>query len=231
MHMYKGRRGMYGRRTAAREIPEKTLELNVTAEILQAVRQRFPSAFAFGPSLREEAYLGYDVAVRVWVFQFKAPLADHPPDTFTLNAKQQEALLHSAMPGQVPSRAYYALPPFRRFAELNRYAPNLLPTVHFLDVRDVGQLADPPERHRVLVDQGRVVIHRSPYTELKLLRWGDLENALDMEAALKRDKSQWHRDLTKEHRIVLAQAARKLRGLRLTRGLRFVSLSEKEGAQ
>jgi len=66
--MRRGGRGRYWRRRASREVPEKTLELNVTAELLHAIRQRFPGAFAFGPSLREEAGLGYDVAIGVWVF-------------------------------------------------------------------------------------------------------------------------------------------------------------------
>lgn len=58
---------------------EKTLELNITYEILEICRNYDKHAFAFGTTLVQESYLGYDSGIlgrlpRFWrasVFQYK----------------------------------------------------------------------------------------------------------------------------------------------------------------
>lgn len=128
-------------------VSEKTLELNVGAEILSLLRRWFhPKAWLRGLTQAEERVEGADFfavlppRTGILAFQFKAPLRargrqDIPPYDFRLNRDQHAVLFPLAR--SHPRSVLYALPFFRGVSKLEAAAPTLLSETWFLRTWDV----------------------------------------------------------------------------------------------
>ena len=102
--------------TRKREVSEKSLELNVCSEMLQALRGHagYRKALWIGLTQREERQQGLDVRVRntaglALMLQFKSPWATYYGDVlykFSINKRQHEALEQLGSPKAV----FYAFP-------------------------------------------------------------------------------------------------------------------------
>ena len=125
------------------KVSEKSLELNVGAELLGVLRWRWRmrKAYLHGLTQREERQVGVDFFVElpsstlIFAFQFKAPKGqwgDRTPYRFTIQRHQHDKLsqLASGWPGSV----YYVLPFYVLPAKLWRDVPCLLRDTWFLPV-------------------------------------------------------------------------------------------------
>jgi hypothetical protein len=133
-------------------VNEKTLEANVGAELLTAMRclPGMSRCYLRGLTQTEERRDGADFflnrpnGTRVFVLQYKAVtgsrrLPDTPPYTFTLTYHQHEALLDLA--GRHPGSVHYVLPFYRYYDKLVREIGALLKDTWCLDAGRVPMSA------------------------------------------------------------------------------------------
>jgi hypothetical protein len=123
-------------------ISEKSLELNVGAELLQVIRDEwgYPKAYLRGLTQREERQEGVDFSVqldpetRLLAFQFKAPRGplEGPPYRYTLRKVQHSALYDLAQLAR--GSVFYVFPYFVTLAKLQAVVPNLSQDTWLLDV-------------------------------------------------------------------------------------------------
>ena len=150
--------------TARRFVHEKTLELNLTAEILSRVRQRksFANAYVIGMTQERESRNGVDSAIMgirrlVGAIQFKAPHRPQFPRDyrFTLERNQLQHLqrLERSFPGLV---SYY-LPRIATQDELRLGSPTYLTVTNTLPVAGL-----PPGAHRVVCSVGSALVFSEP---------------------------------------------------------------------
>src|ERR1051325_7771353 len=115
-------------------VSEKTLELNISAEILQVVRSRpaWASAFWLGMKQFQEAQTGLDEMMRGLppgrhlALQFKAPWPSKPdtqPYRYSINETQNNRLLDLA--ARWPNGVYYVFPNYNTFTRVQRDSPTL----------------------------------------------------------------------------------------------------------
>ena len=124
------------------KVSEKSLELNISAELLALLRGpwRMPKAYLRGLTQREESQEGVDVfaqlsrSTRIFAFQFKAPRGrrEGEPYRFTIQRRQHENL--SRLVGHSIGDVFYVLPYYVRPAKLQCDVPNLLSDTWFLPV-------------------------------------------------------------------------------------------------
>jgi hypothetical protein len=124
------------------KVSEKSLELNVGAEILSIMRGSWsmPKAYLRGLTQREEKQEGVDFFVqlsptaRIFAFQFKAPRGrdDRNPYRYTL-VREQHDLLHM-LAGSAPTSVFYVLPFYVTHAKLRRDVPNLVQDTWLLPI-------------------------------------------------------------------------------------------------
>ena len=124
------------------KVSEKSLELNVGAELLALLRGPWgmPKAYLRGLTQREESHEGVDFfaqltpATRIFAFQFKAPRGpqDGEPYRFTFQRRQHEKL--SALAGGSMGNVFYVLPYYVLPVKLQRCVPCLLRDTWFLPV-------------------------------------------------------------------------------------------------
>lgn len=124
------------------KVSEKSLELNVGAELLAVLRGswRMPKAYLRGLTQREENQEGVDFFVqlppgtRIFAFQFKAPKGhrEGEPYKFTIRRRQHEKL--SALAGSSAGSVFYVLPFYVRTTKLQDDVPNLLADTWLLPV-------------------------------------------------------------------------------------------------
>ena len=124
------------------KVSEKSLELNVGAELLTLMRGpwRMPKAYLRGLTQREEGQEGVDFfaqlprATRIYAFQFKAPKGRHEgePYRFTIQRRQHGKLYTLARSS--PGGVYYVLPYYVSPAKLEWGVPHLLRDTWFLRV-------------------------------------------------------------------------------------------------
>ena len=124
------------------KVSEKSLELNVGAELLALLRGplEMPKAYLRGLTQREESQEGVDFFAqmtpdtRIFAFQFKAPKGrrDGEPYRFTIQRRQHEKLcaLEEGSSGNV----FYVLPCYVQPVKLQDHVPNLLDDTWFLPV-------------------------------------------------------------------------------------------------
>ena len=115
------------------KVSEKSLELNVGAELLDRLRgpMNMPKAYLRGLTQQEERREGADFFARlpkdnrIFAFQFKAPRGpiDGLPYKFTLSRNQHEALHKLAV--RNPEAVHYVLPFYVLTDKLIRDVPNL----------------------------------------------------------------------------------------------------------
>ena len=127
-------------------VNEKTLELNVCAELLEAIRTTFPKAFWYGLTGGQEKILPVDEFIRMngrlSYFQFKSPNRQRRADgcsVFQLSTRQFDNLrqLSAGRPGAT----FYALPDLTELKKLRRLSPNLRLMTCFVDIEDMAVFA------------------------------------------------------------------------------------------
>ena len=133
---------------------EKTLELNITHELLDISRRYDRGAFAFGTTLIRESYVGYDSRIlgripHSWVAspkQFKrAKRRRHIGRNqfvyiFDINNNtynDQHLILYYHLAGGRRNVAFYALPAIYTQSEFNNALPHLLNHTFHVDVADI----------------------------------------------------------------------------------------------
>ena len=124
------------------KVSEKSLELNVGAELLALLRGPWgmPKAYLWGLTQREESQEGVDFfaqlspGTRIFAFQFKAPKGrwEGEPYRFTIQRRQHEKL--AALAGGSAGDVFYVLPYYVLPVKLQRYVPRLLCDTWFLPV-------------------------------------------------------------------------------------------------
>ena len=117
-----------------KEVSEKSLELNVCAELLQHIRS-WPGcekALWLGLTQAQERRKGIDELIRnvgpgfALMLQFKAPWPTSVVDDlykFSINERQHEAL--EQLSGQHPEAVHYVFPLYSKWQKADRYAPDL----------------------------------------------------------------------------------------------------------
>jgi len=137
-------------------VNEKTLELNVSAELVEYFRIFDPKCYLKGLTLRKEHRRGWDVRVSGFFtfFQFKAPRVN---GIFSLNrtkSKDQHSILFNLCRGQ-RGIAYYVFPYYRNENELSHFSPHMLQNTYFADIAKIGDL--PKRIHSVELDLTRMI--------------------------------------------------------------------------
>jgi hypothetical protein len=127
-------------------VSEKSLELNLGAELLWHLRHkwRLEKAYLRGLTQREERREGVDFAAhlspsaRIFAFQFKAPKDRHEGSSYRYTlVRYQHEQLHSlgiACPGSV----FYVFPFYVTFEKLQIDVPKLMNDTWLLDVASMG---------------------------------------------------------------------------------------------
>ena len=155
---------------------EKTLELNITNEILEICRRFDQQAFALGTTLRQEKQYGYDSRIlgdipQFWrgsVFQYKKAKGEWRTSSgesvfaFQINNntyRDQHAILHRFTNGK-RNISFYVLPAFTTLRELNNFLPDLLNWTFFVDATSI-----PPN----IVGNQIHEIHIYPQTSMGML--------------------------------------------------------------
>ena len=123
-------------------ISEKTLELNVGAELLNYLRNTcgLPKIYLRGLTQREESQEGVDIfaqmspSTRIAAFQFKAPRSseDCSPYNFRIQRVQHSNLHRLASIN--PNSVFYVLPFYASHSKFQRDIPNLLQDTWFLPI-------------------------------------------------------------------------------------------------
>lgn len=146
------------------KVSEKTLELNVGAELLDflRVRMNMPKAYLRGLTQREENRAGVDFFARlprntfIFAFQFKAPRGreDGEPYKFTLNRGQHTPLHQLAQ--LAPDAVFYVLPFYVLTDKLERDVPQLAQDTWLLPVApmDVDDVFDDQWTKQIHCDRG-----------------------------------------------------------------------------
>ena len=118
----------------AKEVSEKSLELNICAEMLLRIRSwcRCERALWFGLTQRRERREGLDSRIRnadsfSLMLQFKAPWETSQEDNlykFSINERQHAALEQTA--SSFPDAVYYVFPFYSTWSRADQHAPDLL---------------------------------------------------------------------------------------------------------
>lgn len=124
------------------KVSEKSLELNIGAELLGILRHRWnlPKAYLRGLTQAEERQEGVDFfvhldpATRIYAFQFKAPKGrnEQAPYRYTLVRYQHDQLHTLAAPS--PGCVFYVFPFYVTPRKLQVHVPDLLSDTWLLDV-------------------------------------------------------------------------------------------------
>lgn len=163
-----------------KEVSEKSLELNVCAELLQRIRAvpGCEGALWLGLTQRQERRTGLDEFIHnvgpgvALMLQFKAPWRTSVADDlykFSINERQHEALEDLA--SHYPQAVHYVFPFFSKWSKARQYAPDLVQDTWFVPASSLplAELlaASTPKtgRHRVELERtgsGIVVTAHSP---------------------------------------------------------------------
>ena len=122
-------------------VSEKTLELNIGAEILYDLRNQFGGkVFLRGLTQTEESkkgvdfYAGLNNKSRMYAFQFKSPIATYssePPYKYRINRRQHANLLK--LTKNRTMRVQYVFPFYSNYKTFKAAVPKLLDDTWFLD--------------------------------------------------------------------------------------------------
>lgn len=166
-------------------LSEKTLELNICAEILQVIRQMSGchGAFWIGMKQQQEARLGIDELIQNiptgmhLALQFKVPKSEprnQIPYRFTINDRQNNNLLRLA--GNRPDAVYYIFPQYNTFTKMRSDSPHLLQDTWLLRVEDLRGLPNSSKRlgtHAVETAPASAVVN-SDAMQLKVIKANEL---------------------------------------------------------
>jgi hypothetical protein len=189
-------------------VSEKTLELNVCAEVLQKIRS-YPGckkAFWIGMKQNQETKNGIDELIANvpsgmhLALQFKAPWSEYQtPYRFTINDKQKNNLLRLAH--NRPKAVYYVFPFYNSFSKMRKDSPNLLKDTWLLPVSKLSGLHQSTKKsgtHAVFAEPLKTKIYSEPFP-VDILSVGDVfedifgENGRNIEEALisQEDLKEW----------------------------------------
>ena len=151
-----------------KEVSEKSLELNVCAELLQTIRS-WPGchgALWLGLTQAQERRKGLDELIHnvglgfSLMLQFKAPWPSSIVDDlykFSINERQHEALEQLAL--QHPEAVYYVFPLYSNWSKAGRHAPDLAQDTWLVPVSSIPlmflttQSSPASGRHRVELER------------------------------------------------------------------------------
>ena len=213
------------------KVSEKSLELNVGAELLAQLRgpMNMPKAYLRGLTQREESRSGVDFfvqlppTVRLFAFQFKAPRgrSDNLPYRFTLSRKQHR-LLH-ALAKNKPGGVHYVFPFYGSTRKLVRHVPNLAQDTWLLPAAplDVSTVFSGQKTKRIRCVPGTAFIN--PEYEMKNLG----KVVLSWEDGVRPGRfAEWYRELRLQAKELYDDSPR--RNPQVVRGLR-ITIVEREG--
>ncbi len=157
-------------------ISEKTLELNICAEVLQYIRHvpGCSQSFWIGMKQDQEARLGLDELIHNvpagmhLALQFKAPNSEpqnQVPYRFTINDRQNRNLMRLA--SIRPDAAYYVFPHYNSFTKMRTDSPALLQDTWLLKVYDLRNLPVSTNRqgtHSVRTTPPSALVRSDPVT-------------------------------------------------------------------
>ena len=162
-----------------KEVSEKSLELNVCAEMLQYIRA-WPGcqrALWLGLTQRQERRTGLDELIRnvgpgsSLMLQFKAPWPSSDVDDlykFSINERQHEAL--EQLSDQHPEAVYYVFPLYSKWIKADQHAPDLaqdtwLVPVSSMPLNLLTSLSNPTSgRHRVELERSNSGVTVTAYS-------------------------------------------------------------------
>ena len=213
------------------KVSEKSLELNVGAELLTRMRGplNMPKAYLRGPTQREEHRTGVDFfarlpdGTRIFAFQFKAPRgpSDDLPYTFTLGRDQHSSLHNLAV--QDPGAVYYVFPFYVSTHKLVRDVPNLARDTWLLPAAplDVPTVFAGQKTKRVQCYPGTAVVN--PDYPMKNLA----ELALSWDDGIRPDRfADWYREL-RHHASELVDRPPRMNP-HIVRGLRVMIVARRD---
>jgi len=209
------------------KVSEKTLELNIGAEILQIIRSQHGCSRAFlrGLTQAEEYAHGVDFYAelpdntRVYAFQFKAPKKgpEMEPYLFTIRNDQHTAL-YSAASRNLGS-VFYCFPYYVETAKLVTHLPTLLRETWLLDVASVPPTVFGAYHSKTVRCQGGFA-HINP--EYELISLTEMKGARDGAKSLV-GEGLTLKTLQQMFKMLLKRSDDKMRlSPWLTRGLRAV---------
>jgi hypothetical protein len=179
------------------KVSEKSLELNVGAEILGLMRNSWgmPKAYLRGLTQAEENQEGVDFFVelnpnaRIFAFQFKAPhgKTDLAPYKYTLAKYQHDPLFQLSQ--QSPHGVFYVFPYYATVTKLQTDVPSLMLDTWFLNVAQMPapQLFGSFQSRTIKCTAGKAVVN----PEYKLERLHDMP--FDRESAVPaRSFAEWY---------------------------------------
>ena len=145
--------------TARRFVHEKTLELNLSAEVLSRVRQRFPNAFLIGMTQERENRNGVDSAIQsvrrfLGAIQFKAAYRPRYPGDYRFSFSSKQLFHLRNLAKRFPGRVSYYLPMVNSRDDLRLGSPSFLTRTARIRAQDV-----PSGSHGAWIDPPRVIIH------------------------------------------------------------------------
>lgn len=162
------------------KVSEKSLELNVGAEILGFLRNQLgmPKAYLRGLTQGEERQEGADFfvqldpATKIFAFQFKRPKgqSEHAPYSYTLKRDQHIELFRLA--GDWPGSTFYVFPFYVTPQKLRQDVPNLAQDTWLLDLSGMPteQVFSGQKTKTIYCEAGRAQVN----PEYKLFRLGDM---------------------------------------------------------
>lgn len=169
---------------------EKSLELDVNADMLIDIRRSNPRAFSIGYTLTYEQMNGLDITIRgvtgrLLSFQYKRPYRSNGNVFwyyFNNNTgnNQHIMLQLSAIAAAGTGSVYYALPAIATVAQLQSISPNFLAYTYFIDPLDV-HILDDHRPHRFEADTSHLIchIHSQRAESVPLIPWAKLKQKLE----------------------------------------------------
>ena len=182
------------------EVSEKTLELNVSENIITILRRmgsQFSRAYLYGFTVHEESRTGLDISIKIVPFynvnysitgfQFKRPISliARNKYKFLINVKSQhlKLFIHAIqiyINTQKYPQIYYALPCICQKNELNSIVPMFLTRTWFIHILDLIDAVD-LQSHNIILDfsNGKYQVYSPPQeTERQALSFEELVDKL-----------------------------------------------------
>ena len=210
------------------KVSEKSLELNLGAELLTVFRRRWhmPKAYLRGLTQREESQEGVDFfaqldpATRLFAFQFKAPrgTSDACPYRFMLIREQHDLLYDLAQ--SAPNSVFYVLPFYVTEPKLSRDIPVLLKDTWFLriDRMDTATVFGTTQRKTMLCRWEIASVN--PEYKMERLVEGEVLLSRESGGLSSEVFAEWYERYRSHERV-----ARNRRNPQIARGLRVVVVS------
>lgn len=172
-----------------KRVSEKTLELNITTEIINLFRSlpNCKKAIWMGMKQKQEARIGIDELILNvpkgvhLALQFKSPRGkpkDGPDYKFSINDNQNNNLLRLAR--NKPESVHYVFPAYNSFDKLKNFSPKFLSETFFVKAIDLNSLTPSQSgRHTIIIQTNPPLIRPSValvFSEPKLIKLLNIED-------------------------------------------------------